>query len=175
MTRLLVGIIAVAVAATAGDYIWYEFGIRHRMWVGILHGAVLLTTVGGALGAVSGRIVAGLPIGTLAGITGALVYYALASVLGSSAMVVAWAALWIVLAVLDARIVRQGRRPLGQSLLQGTSAALLSGVTFYLVVGILWGRPPAGGRNYLLQFAAWLIAWAPGMLAIGQELKRQRT
>ena len=88
-------------------------------------------------------------------------------------MVLAWASLWIVLAVLDARIVRRGSRSMSQAVTQGVSAAVLSGVTFYLVVGTLWGSAPASGRNYLLQFAAWLIAWAPGILAIGQELKKK--
>ena len=175
MTRLYASTAVVALAATVGDYAWYEFGVRHRMWVGVLHGAVLLTAVGGAIGAASGRIVAGLPIGTVAGIIGALIYYATVRLLGGqTAMIVAWAALWIVLALLDARFVRRGARPIGQALLQGASAAVLSGVTFYLVVGTLWGRAPAGGRNYLMQFAAWLIAWAPGILAIGQELRRAR-
>jgi hypothetical protein len=57
--------------------------------------------------------------------------------------------------------------------MQGASAALLSGVTFYLVVGSLWGRAPAGGRSYLLQFAMWAIAWAPGILAVGQDLSKR--
>ena len=113
-----------------------------------------------------------LPMGTIAGVAGALTYYALAPMLGRGAMLVAWAALWIVLAVLDGRIVRQGQRPLVQTLVQGATAAVLSGLTFYLVVGALWGRAPASGRNYALQFAMWAIAWAPGILAIAQDLRR---
>jgi hypothetical protein len=174
MTRLLIGIAIVAVVATMGDYIWYEFGVRHRMAVGILHGAALLTAVGGVLGSVSGRVVAGLPIGTAAGIAGALTYYALASTLRQSAMLIAWATLWVVIAVLDGRLVRRGTRSLAESAIQGVTAAVLSGVTFYLVVGILWGRAPAGGRNYAIQLAAWAIAFAPGILAIGMDLKRKR-
>ena len=176
MTRLFVGIFVVALAATVGDYVWYEFGVRHRVWVGILHGAVLLTAVGGAIGAASHRSVAGLPIGCMSGIAGALIYYtALRALGGQAAMLLAWTSLWIVLALLDARIVRRGGRSWGQAVVQGVSAAILSGVTFYLVVGTLWGRAPAGGRNYLVQFAAWIIAWAPGILAIGQELRRQKS
>jgi len=85
---------------------------------------------------------------------------------------VAWASLWIVLALLDGRLVRRAKRSVRLCLIQGASAALLSGVTFYLVVASLWGRPPAGGRNYAIQFAMWAIAWAPGILAIGQDLAR---
>jgi hypothetical protein len=173
MPRLLLGIAIVAALSAAGDYIWYEFGVEHRMWVGIAHGAALLAAVGGTLGAATGRAAAGMPVGAAAGIVGALTYYALAPLLGNVAMIAAWTVLWIVLAVADARIVRRGQRSFGQSLAQGASAALLSGVTFYLVVGSLWGRPPAGGRNYAIQFALWSIAWAPGILAIGQELRRR--
>jgi hypothetical protein len=174
MTRLLLGILVVAAVSTAGDYVWYEIGVRHRVWTGVVHGAVLLTAVGATLGAAHGRAVRGLPMGTVAGIVGALVYYALFPVLRSWAMFAAWASLWIMLAVLDGRIIRAVKRPLAQCLLQGCSAAVLSGVTFYLVAGSLWGRPPVGGRNYLLQFGMWMIAWAPGILAIGQDLTKRR-
>jgi hypothetical protein len=173
MARLLIGIVIVAAVSAGGDYVWYEIGVRHRMWAGILHGAVLLTAVGGTLGAATGRTFAGLPMGAVAGISGALIYYALAPVFRSAAMLVAWASLWIVLALLDGRLVRRAKRSVRLCLIQGASAALLSGVTFYLVVGSLWGRPPASGRNYVLQFAMWAIAWTPGILAIGQDLTRK--
>jgi hypothetical protein len=173
MSRLLVGIIIVAAVSTAGDYVWYEIGVRNRMLSGIIHGAVLLTAVGGTLGAAHGRTVAGLPMGSVAGVAGALVYYALFPVLHGWAMLCAWASLWIMLAVMDGRIIRRVKRSAAMCLIQGGSAALLSGVTFYLVVGALWGRGPVGGRNYLLQFAMWAIAWAPGILAIGQNLGRK--
>ena len=174
MVRLVIGIVVVAAVSAAGDYVWYEIGVEHRMWAGILHGAVLLTAVGGTLGAATGRTLAGFPIGTVAGVVGALTYYAFAPVVRSAAMLVAWASLWIVLALLDGRLVRRAKRSLRLCLIQGGTAALLSGVTFYLVVASLWGRAPAGGRNYTVQFALWAIAWAPGILAIGQDLGRKK-
>jgi hypothetical protein len=175
MSRLLIGILVVAAVSTAGDYIWYEIGVRHRMLSGVIHGAVLLTAVGGTLGAAHGRLLAGLPMGTVAGVAGALVYYALFPALRAWAMLAAWASLWILLAVIDGRIVRRVKRSAAMCLVQGMSAALLSGVTFYLAVGALWGPAPAGGRNYLMQFASWIIAWAPGILAIGQDLRRKNS
>jgi hypothetical protein len=174
MAPLLIGIVLVALVSTIGDYVWYEVGVEHRMWAGILHGALLLTGVGGTLGAASGRAVRGLPMGAVAGVAGAITYYAIAPVLGFAAMLLAWASVWMVLAVLDGRVVRATRRSMNQCLMQGASAAVLSGVTFYLVVGSLWGRAPAGGRNYVMQFAMWLLAWAPGILAIGQDLSGRR-
>jgi hypothetical protein len=51
-------------------------------------------------------------------------------------------------------------------------AATFGALAFYLVLDIVWGRPPDGGRNYLLQFAAWTAAWAPGIIAIGAPSSR---
>ena len=36
-----------------------------------------------------------------------------------------------------------------------------AGIAFALVRNDLWERPPAEGRNYLLQCAIWALAWAP--------------
>jgi hypothetical protein len=59
-------------------------------------------------------------------------------------------------------------------LARGTMAAVSSGLAFYLVLPTLWGRPPASGRSYVWQFAAWAIAWAPGILAIGSDAPARR-
>jgi len=166
VTRLVLGTLVVAWIATLGDFIWYEGGVTHRMVIGIVHGAVLLTAVGGVLGWTAGRTPMGLPLGTVAGLAGALTYYALQPIVGQTAMLVAWASLWIALAMLDARWLCRTRAP-GQAVLRGTAAAMLSGLTFWLVVDQLWGREPAGGRDYLWQFFAWAAAWAPGILVIG--------
>jgi rhodanese-related sulfurtransferase len=167
---VLISIVLVAAAATAGDYVWYAYGVRHTMTAGILHGALLLTTVGGALGASSGRVLKGLPIGAIAGIGGALSYYVLVTVVDrriyGTAIPAAWVIMWLLLAALDGRWLRA---PAHRSWLEVTSrglaAALTSGLAFYVVVGTLWARAPAG-RNYALQFAAWAFAWAPGLVAL---------
>jgi hypothetical protein len=163
---VLVGIAVVALVSTAGDAVWYGFGVQHRVVAGIIHGAVLLTAVGGVLGVSAGRLLAGLPIGALAGVGGALAYYALAPVMGQGAMVAAWAALWILLALLDGSWLRRGSRSMAEMTTRGLVAALAGGLVFALVVDVLWGRPGPGGRNYLVTYAAWLAAWAPGILAL---------
>jgi hypothetical protein len=133
----------------------------------VIHGAVLLTTVGGALGATSGRLAAGLPIGTAAGVAGAGAYYALRPAIGSvAAMIVAWSSLWVMLSVLDGRLVRRPARSWTDVFVRGLVAAALGAAAFGSVVGLLWGRAPAGGRNYAVQFGAWLIAWAPSLLVL---------
>jgi len=169
--RVLLGILGVALTATLCDYTWYANHVPHNMVTGITYGVVLLTVVGAVLGFDAGRIVRGLPIGALAGVGGALTYYLLIAVMDKRtygpAIPASWVALWFILAALDGRWLRApNRRPWREVAIRGALAALLSGVAFYLVMTRLWGRPPATGRNYLLQFGAWAVAWAPGLLAL---------
>ena len=46
MLILLARIVFVAFVATLGDYVWFEFGVRHTPLHGVLHGAALLLAVG---------------------------------------------------------------------------------------------------------------------------------
>lgn len=169
--KLVLGILGVALVATLGDYTWYTMNVRHSIVTGVIHGAVLLTAVGAVLGLHAGRTLKGLPIGTLAGVGGALIYYLLIAIFGGrtygSAIPASWIAMWLLVALLDGRWLRApARRPWGEIAARGVLAAVLSGIAFYLVMNTLWGRPPATGRNYILQFAAWAAAWAPGLLAL---------
>ena len=136
-----------------------------------MHGAVLLTAVGAVLGLDSGRLLKGLPIGALAGVGGALTYYLLVALVDrrtyGSAIPASWVALWLIVAALDGRWLRApARRSWAEIAIRGAIAAICSGIAFFLVMNTLWGRPPATGRNYVLQFAAWVVAWAPGLLAL---------
>jgi hypothetical protein len=169
--RIVVGIVGVALVATLADYTWYTLHVRHSMVTGLIHGAVLLTAVGAVLGLDAGRVLKGLPIGALAGIGGALTYYLLIALVDrrtyGSAIPASWVALWLIVAVLDGRWLRAPeRRPWREIAIRGVLAAALSGVAFFLVMNTLWGRPPATGRNYGVQFTAWVVAWAPGLLAL---------
>ena len=169
--RIVVGILGVALVATLADYTWYTQHVRHSMTTGIIHGAVLLTAVGAVLGVDAGRVVKGLPIGALAGVGGALTYYLLIALVDrrtyGAAIPLSWVALWLIVAVLDGRWLRAPeRRPWRGIAIRGTLAAVLSGLAFFMVMNTLWGRPPATGRNYAVQFAAWVVAWAPGLLAL---------
>ena len=168
---IVAGIVVVAAAATLGDFIWYTVGVRHTMVAGLVHGALLLTAVGGAIGAASGRLAKGLPLGTLAGLGGAFSYYVLIVVLDSRpygpAIPGAWVIMWLLLAALDGRWLRApNRRGWKEVATRGVVAAVAAGIAFALVRNDLWGRPAAEGRSYLLQFALWALAWAPGLLAL---------
>jgi hypothetical protein len=171
MVLPFVGIALVAAAATLGDFIWYSVGVRHTMAAGLIHGALLLSAVGIVLGAAAGRPLKGWPIGALAGVGGALAYYLLILVLDSrtygTAIPGSWVVMWLLLATLDGRWLRApGRRSWREVAVRGLLAAVASGLVFVLVRDVLWGRPPAEGRNYLLQWLAWSAAWAPGLLAL---------
>jgi len=169
--RIGLGILGVALVATLGDYTWYTLHVRHSITTGIVHGAVLLTAVGAVLGLDAGRVVKGLPIGALSGIGGALIYYLLVALFDGqtygTAIPASWVGMWLIVALLDGRWLRAPqRRPWAEIAARGVLAAVASGVAFYLVMNTLWGRPPAGGRNYFVQCAAWVVAWAPGLLAL---------
>ena len=174
----IVGVVVVAAVATLGDFIWYTYGVRHTMIAGFIHGALLLTSVGAVLGAASGRALKGLPLGALAGIGGAASYYLLIVVMDrrtyGPAIPGAWISMWLILAALDGRWLRAPQRRTWSAVaVRAVMAAVLSGVAFYLVLNTLWGRPPAGGRNYVVQFAAWALAWAPGLLALTFDGRRR--
>lgn len=168
--RVGIGIFGVALVATLADYTWYTLHVQHSIVTGIVHGAVLLTAVGLVLGFDAGRIVRGLPIGTSSGIGGALIYYLLVALVDrrtyGTAIPAAWVSMWLLIALLDGWWLREPRRPWVEIAVRGVLAALLGGVAFYLMLNTLWGRPPGTGKNYFVQFAAWAVAWAPGLLAL---------
>jgi hypothetical protein len=177
--KIVAGILIVAATATLADWIWYTFGVHHSVTAGLIHGALLLTVVGAVLGAASGRLLRGLPIGAAAGIGGALAYYAFVVLIDNQpygmAIPAAWVVMWLLLAVLEGRWLRAPAcRSWAEIAVRGVAAAALSGVAFYLTLTTLWGAPPAGGRNYMLQFAAWALAWAPGITALAAGRARGR-
>ena len=156
----------VALAATIGDYIWFEFGVRHTAMHGVLHGAGLLLAVGLVMGQQSGHWIKGAIGGIVAGVVGAIAYYAIAPGLGYlGGLIGAWIIMWMVLAGVSAW-VRGYVADLPKWVPLGLLAAVGSGIAFYFVSGI-WTEPPRGfTRNYLWHLAAWTIAWAPGITAL---------
>ena len=154
----------VALVATIGDYVWYEFDVRHTAVHGVLHGAALLLAVGLVLGQQTGKWIKGVIGGVTAGVTGALAFYATYgafSYLG--ALIAAWVFMWMVLAFVSAW-VRGYPEDLPRWVPLGVIAAIGSGATFYFVSGIWTGHPAA--RNYLWHLCAWTLAWAPGITAL---------
>ena len=174
MLRPILGILFVAAVATAGDHVWYAVGARNEATAGSMHGAALLGAVGLVLGWLSGRIGAGLVTGIAAGVGGALAYYAIAAAIGGRgmslhAMVAAWAAVWIVLAICDGRLLRRpGVRSWSETILRGITAAVVGGIAFYFMFPFFWGRESSNYSD-LVKFFAWAVAWAPGILSISSK------
>lgn len=172
MISYLTRAVFVALVATVGDYVWFEYGVRHTTLNGVIHGAVLLLAVGLALGQQRGELIRGGIGGILAGVAGALVFYAATSALGYlGALLAAWVFMWVVLAAVSAW-VRKRLLNLGEWMVPGLLGAIVSGIAFYLVSGI-WTDPVRGiSRNYLWHLAAWTIAWAPGLTALTWDRER---
>ena len=147
---------------TAGDWIWAFFGLRHRMYTGIAHGALMCLFIGAIIGSRAGRPLPGLLAGPAVGVIAAGAFYVLAPAMRYSAMIPAWMLFWILFAILQ-RWLSGGS--LGVALLRGVGAAVISGVAFYAISGI-WTRPSPGGPNYLVHFLYWSFAFLPGFLAL---------
>jgi hypothetical protein len=147
---------------TAGDWIWAYFGLRHRMYTGIAHGALMCLFIGAIIGSRAGRPLPGLLAGPLVGVIAAGLFYVLAPAMRYSAMVPAWMLFWILFAFLQ-RWLSGGS--LGVTLLRGVAAAVISGLAFYAISGI-WTRPSPGGPNYLVHFLYWSFAFLPGFLSL---------
>lgn len=158
--------LVVALVATIGDFIWFEYGVRHTTVAGVTHGAALLLAVGLVLGHAAGAIGRGALSGIVAGVAGAAAFYAVAGALGYlGGLIAAWAFMWMVLALVNAWL--RGRTgAIGDWLTRGAVAAIASGLAFYLVSAIWTEHAPEGGRNYVWHLAAWTIAWAPGLAAL---------
>jgi hypothetical protein len=180
MLKPVIGVLVVAAVATGGDAFWYEMGVRHRMTAGALHGALLLGAVGLVLGWLSNRLIQGLVAGVGAGVAGAMAFYGMVAVGGTRfslvAMVAAWAAVWLMLAVLDGRWLRApAMRPWSEIVTRGLVAAVLGGLAFYLMLDVLWGHDREADKNYLVQYGAWVIAWCPGILTLTLGSTGQRS
>ncbi len=174
--RPILGVLFVAAVATAGDHVWFAVGARNEATAGSMHGAALLGAVGLVLGWLSGRVLAGLATGIAAGVGGALAYYAIAAAIGGRgmslpAMVAAWAAVWIVLAICDGRFLRSpGVRPWGETIMRGLTAAVVGGIAFYFMFPFFWG-PESRAYSDLVKLGAWAVAWAPGILSLSSKFE----
>jgi hypothetical protein len=162
----LVRPLVVALAATIGDFIWFEYGVGHTTTAGVTHGALLLLVVGLALGQAAGAVARGSLGGIVAGVMGAGAFYATVGALGfTGGLMAAWGFMWIVLAAINAWLYgRVGK--VGEWIVRGGVAAVASGAAFFLVSGIWTGHETDTTRNYVWHLVAWTIAWFPGLMAL---------
>jgi len=118
--------LALAAVSTFGDFVWAMWIHEHRTLFGLAHGALLGAALGLALGVVRGRPAAGALYGAAIILATAASFYALYSLLGYSAMFVAWMGLWIAFGVLGGRGLRS-RHSAREAFARGALAAVGSG------------------------------------------------
>lgn len=154
----------VAVVATVGDWVWASFLSRHLMVAGLVHGALLCLAMGAVLALPARRAASGAVWGVAVGIAAAAAFYALAPVLRYGAMLPAWFALWVMLALVQQR-GGAGAVSWREAAVRGAIAGLASGAAFYLVSG-MWTEWNPRAINYLDHLARWAFAFAPGFIAL---------
>jgi hypothetical protein len=157
----VVGALLLGALNTFGDFVWARFISSHRAVFGLVHGTLRMA-VGLYLGVLRGRPTFGAVAGATVGLLAAASFYALAPLLGYSAMFVSWMALWIGFAFLDARL-RGGAAP------RETACGVCSRRSAPgRVLGDLGHLAAAGARRPALRhnFACWTLAFLPGFLAL---------
>ena len=165
--RLLLPLLASAALAafsTLGDFVWARWIPEHRAVFGLAHGALLGAAIGLVLGLARGRAIAGLVGGGAIVLGAALGFYALRPLLGYSAMLVLWMALWLAFGLLGGRWLGS-RHSATEALARGIVAAVGSGLAFYLVSGI-WSRFDPRTIDYAYNFGCWTLAFLPAFLAL---------
>jgi hypothetical protein len=162
MRDSIIAALTLGAVMTLGDVAWEQFGIRHRVAYGVIHGAVMCLCLGVAIGLRCRRPVPAMIAGPLIGVVAAATFYVLAPSLRWGAMFPAWMLLWILFALLQQWLDR--RESLVTAFVRGLAAALASGVAFYLVSG-MWTNEH-GAPNILRHFASWSFAFLPGFLAL---------
>jgi hypothetical protein len=159
----VVSSLLLAAVMTFGDFLWAALDLRHRVWYGIAHGALMCLCIGLAVGIRAGRPAPGAIVGPLVGVIAAAAFYLLAPWLRYGAMLPAWMLFWVLFAILQQRLRRH--ESLAFAALRGSIAAGLSGIAFYAVSGI-WTRPSPSGPDYLVHFGSWGFAFLPGFLSL---------
>lgn len=152
----------LGVVMTAGDFVWAFFDVRHSVWAGVIHGALMCLCLGTVIGIRAQRPAPGILAGPLVGVLAAGAFYVLAPMLGYGAMLPAWMLFWICFALLQHALTGGTLAP---ALLRGVGAAVLSGLAFYAISGI-WTRPSPDGPDYVRHFLSWSFAFLPGFLAL---------
>ncbi|MGD8328077.1 MAG: hypothetical protein PVJ49_01495 [Acidobacteriota bacterium] len=173
-TATLLASMAMAAASTLADLVWALWIPAHRAVYGLIHGALLFMLLGLVLGALAAPVRTDLPRGALAlrggtselfaGLAGAATFYALFGLIGWAAMFVAWMWLWMLTAFIN-RWLRGALETPGFTLARGVGAALLSGVAFWAISGI-WLGGSTRNPDYVVNFASWLVAFAPGFACL---------
>jgi hypothetical protein len=125
---------------------------------------VLFAALGAYLGWRKGRVGAGTAGGLGSGTLAALSFYALAPLGGYSMMLVSWLLLWIMLSAL--RFHLDGGLQPGRVLGRGIVTAIAAGLGFAVVLFELYRGWPPDTFSVFTHFAAWTMAYLPGLYVL---------
>ena len=164
---VVVGSIILGALSTFGDWVWSRYLTDGDVLPGVFHGIVVFMAIAGVLTFAAGSrcqkswLLVGLPVlGAL--IAGA--FYPIARLVGYLAgLLVAWAAMWLGTASLQAR-ARGGVEAVSMTLGRGMIAALLSALAFWSISGMWTGG--SADVSYFTRFVYWTYAFMPGFAAL---------
>lgn len=160
----VVGSILLAILSTAADYVWFRGIPQHQVTSGAIHGSALFAALGLYLGWRKGQALAGLVGGLGSGLVAALSFYVLAPLGGYSMMLASWLILWILLALLQTHL--DGRLNVANGVARGIVTAVVAGIGFGLVLFQLYRGWPPVTFPFFKHFAAWTIAYLPGLYVL---------
>lgn len=163
---VVAGSLIMAAVSTFADAFWAAAIPEHRAAYGLVHGGLVLSTLGFTLAWLVGstrRFLAAMA-GLFTGIAAAGLFYVLYPFVGIVAMVLAWMGLWVAFAFLT-ETVAPDREATARTTVRGLAAAVASGIAFWSISGI-WLGDVDPGPLYLRNFAHWCIAFLPGMAAL---------
>lgn len=158
------GSLLMAALSTIADYVWYRDIPQHQVLSGSIHGASLFAALGAYLGWRKGKAGIGLLGGLLSGVLAALSFYALAPMGGYNVMLVSWLLLWIMLAALQTHL--DGRLDVAKAVGRGAITAIVAGLGFAVVLFQLYRRWPPETFSAFRHFAAWAMAYLPGLYVL---------
>jgi hypothetical protein len=174
------GALLLALLSTAGDFVWANWRVRHLAFYGVIHGVGMFLAAGWFLGWLAGRPVAGAIAGIAAGAAGAGSFYALAPLVGYSAMFVSWVLIWSALGIIYPMLLYSRAKgvvivSLPPILVRGLVAAFASGAAFYLVSGMWFPFNPSTAADYAEHFGRWTFAFLPGFAALLVGVEQAKT
>jgi hypothetical protein len=164
VTPALIGSLLLAALSTVADYVWFLDIPGHQVTSGSIHGAALFAALGAYLGWRKGKAGAGLLGGLLSGVLAALSFYALAPLGGYNMMLVSWLLLWIMLAALQTYL--DGRLDVAKALGRGLVTAVVAALGFAIVLFQLYRSWPPDTFSFVTHFAAWTVAYLPGLYVL---------
>lgn len=160
----VVGSVLLAILSTIADYVWFLGIPQHQVSSGAIHGATLFAALGAYLGWRKGNAAAGALGGLLSGLVAALSFYLLAPWGGYNVMLVSWLLLWMFLAALQTYL--DGRLDIPKALARGLITAVVAAVGFGVVLFQLYRRWPPQTFSFVTHFAAWTVAFIPGLYVL---------